>query len=397
MLLRIVSLALFVLLLPVRLVAATGPYASPVLNDFFLDLNQRRAAHRVAPLQAITAAQAVELEKVLVQLRGQPANSSSVETEIHRLFPNAGRLAWLTRGYPSEPKGSELAALLQPAKGPTSSVDWFGTDFTHAALALAPQATGAGWTVFALLFENVPDYETVLLRSGQRTFFFTCPQCQKRFAGTLTGEYSQSIHCPDDGLKIAEFGRDSSSHLDHVCSFIEPFKPEDLRARTPPPGLAELCGDIWLRCLGSLSYRRHGNPDYWFRGPETWKAHVGDCKDGSVLLAAWLRAEGIPARVALGYLAEKPLAAPQLSAGMKYPGRRDADGHAWVVLPADGDDYILESTNHHWNRRVPPLARLENRYWPESQVTPNTLLVRRQTDWTSDYGNPSLWTKIPKR
>jgi transglutaminase-like putative cysteine protease len=60
---------------------------------------------------------------------------------------------------------------------------------------------------------------------------------------------------------------------------------------------------------------------------ETLKAGFGDCGEHAVLLAALLRAAGIPARVILGLL--------------YYPPKKAFVGHAWVMACNDGGQWIF--------------------------------------------------------
>ena len=131
--LRFATYALFAFLFSATMLAAVGPFTAPALNEFLLDLNQKRAVRRLAPLQAPTPAQAVALEQLLGRLQAQQGNPQVTDAELHALFPNAGHWAWLVRSFSSAPKTSDLTALLSPTKSTAAGVDWFNADFTHAA------------------------------------------------------------------------------------------------------------------------------------------------------------------------------------------------------------------------------------------------------------------------
>lgn len=83
--------------------------------------------------------------------------------------------------------------------------------------------------------------------------------------------------------------------------------------------------------------------DIWQTSPETYVKMTGDCEDHAILLADWMISLGYDARVVTGTLG--------------------GDGHAWVVLYKDGNEYLLEATSKASNRRF-PLVSLHPEYAP---------------------------------
>ena len=64
-----------------------------------------------------------------------------------------------------------------------------------------------------------------------------------------------------------------------------------------------------------------GRSEVWQSSQQAFYSAVGDCEDHAILLADWLIGLGYDARVAVG----------------DYDGA----GHAWVVLFAEGQEFLL--------------------------------------------------------
>lgn len=91
----------------------------------------------------------------------------------------------------------------------------------------------------------------------------------------------------------------------------------------------------------------NGYVEIWQNSIEAYENTRGDCEDHSMILCDWLNALGYEARVVCGYYKQT--------------------GHAWVVLYADGKEFILEATQKRnlKNNGHYPLASLLPEYRPE--------------------------------
>ncbi len=107
--------------------------------------------------------------------------------------------------------------------------------------------------------------------------------------------------------------------------------------------------------------------DVWQTSKQSFRNLRGDCEDQAILLADWLQSSGFDARVVLG----------------KF-GR---EGHAWVVLFKNGQEFLLDSTNKH-SRRVYPLAKYFPKYQPLYMFNHNTFWTNVLTASTTRYSGP---------
>jgi hypothetical protein len=106
---------------------------------------------------------------------------------------------------------------------------------------------------------------------------------------------------------------------------------------------------VWLPLVYISNRLKYQHDSIQFKGKEDlWQTSVqayhnlrGDCEDHAILLADWLIELGYDARVAVGTLGK--------------------EGHAWVVLFKDGNEYIIEATSKN-SDRIYPLAKYKSEY-----------------------------------
>jgi len=126
--------------------------------------------------------------------------------------------------------------------------------------------------------------------------------------------------------------------------------------------------------LDSVQY---GDKEVWQNSAQAYANLRGDCEDHAILLADWLIAEGIEARVVIG----------------TYNG----SGHAWVVSFVDGNTFLLEATKKRvgksWNHY--PLASLASGYQPEFMFDREFFWVNNGNTQTSNYSGQQ-WVKTAK-
>ena len=119
----------------------------------------------------------------------------------------------------------------------------------------------------------------------------------------------------------------------------------------------------------------HGRQEVWLTSAQTWKARKGDCEDHAILLADWLISMGVDARVVIG--------------------RHGDEGHAWVVVFSDGNEYIIEATHKSklnlWSSY--PLASMLPDYHPEYTFNDKYLWKNNGSPLTVKYSGDK-WQKI---
>lgn len=110
-----------------------------------------------------------------------------------------------------------------------------------------------------------------------------------------------------------------------------------------------------------------GREEVWLTTLQAWSRAKGDCEDHAILLADWLIEMGLDARVVLG--------------------KHRREGHAWVVVFKDGQEYLLEATLKRKIRRwsVYPLAKSMPEYYPEIMFNRQTLWVNTGSVLTVNY------------
>lgn len=113
-----------------------------------------------------------------------------------------------------------------------------------------------------------------------------------------------------------------------------------------------------------------GREEVWLTTLQAWSRAKGDCEDHAILLADWLIEMGMDARVVLG--------------------KHRREGHAWVVVFKDGQEYLLEATHKKKSVRwsAYPLARLLPDYHPEMMFNRQTLWVNTGSALSVIYAGP---------
>jgi len=110
-----------------------------------------------------------------------------------------------------------------------------------------------------------------------------------------------------------------------------------------------------------------GRGEIWQTSREAFYYPTGDCEDHAIALADWLIGLGHDARVVIG--------------------RLKGEGHAWVVLHAGDQTYLLEATNKRPAQAL-PLASRHPEYQPEAMFNRETYWVNAGPVLTTDYRSP---------
>lgn len=124
--------------------------------------------------------------------------------------------------------------------------------------------------------------------------------------------------------------------------------------------------------LDSVHY--FGRQDVWQSSRQAYLYSRGDCEDHALILADWLIAMGEDARVVVGSW--------------------NGEGHAWVTLFKDGQEYLLEATKKSGlGRNKPyPLAKLHTGYVPEYMFNDRYFWVNTGTKYTPRFAEIA-WEK----
>lgn len=117
-----------------------------------------------------------------------------------------------------------------------------------------------------------------------------------------------------------------------------------------------------------------GREEVWQSSRQAFAYPNGDCEDHALLLADWLMAMGLDARVVVG----------------DY----DGGGHAWVVLFSEGKEFLLEATKKHGMKRLRayPLAVSHTSYHPEYMFNREGFWENTGSKYTVNYSSAS-WVK----
>ena len=151
-------------------------------------------------------------------------------------------------------------------------------------------------------------------------------------------------------------------------SFLVGYKPFDTITVWEPLAI------LALRKGYILDHELYGPQmaEIWQNSRQAYAYTRGDCEDHALILADWLIAMGLKARVVLG----------------KYKN----GGHAWVVLFKDGKEYILEATTKRRPRSINDfqIAALATDYRPVYQFDRDHFWVNTGSEYTTRY-NDKKW------
>ena len=148
-----------------------------------------------------------------------------------------------------------------------------------------------------------------------------------------------------------------------VNSYLVGYKPFDTNSVWEP--LATLS----LRKAYVLDHKLYGPnlAEVWQNSRQGFLYSRGDCEDHAIILADWLIAMGHRARVVLG--------------------KHRNQGHAWVVLFKDGQEYVLEATTKRRPKSIRDfkLAALATDYRPMYQFDRDSFWVNTGSVFTNRY------------
>jgi len=174
-------------------------------------------------------------------------------------------------------------------------------------------------------------------------------------AGTLLWDLGQDLP-----VTATASGVDRQHHF--VNAYLEGFQP----FRTE---------QLWVplyTIAHKLVYQRDhlqysGLQDVWQSSRQAFYNTRGDCEDHALILADWLISMGYDARVVLG-------------TAMR-------EGHAWVVVFHEGQEFLLEATSKRkkmdWS--LYPLAGLQTDYQPKYMFNRRFFWTNQGSEFTTRY------------
>jgi hypothetical protein len=186
--------------------------------------------------------------------------------------------------------------------------------------------------------------------------------------------------CPSCRRVGAVLARGTSGAPRPVTHFLTGLRPSASIIDPNDPVAGMLA--IWKLAVSRCEYVHDGpedkpGTDVWQTPPETLRRRSGDCEDSALLVTDLFLSAGFRTRMAMG--------------------RADGGGHAWSVVHADGNDFIIESTNRHPDGENLPVVQRDSPYAPEILFDRDAIYVRSSpgAPFDGDYWSPQKWLRIP--
>jgi len=353
-----------------------GPVAPPDPAEFqelaLSAANERRGKVGIKPL-----AQEAKLQDLLrefvdsgrldaLQLNGVFAYVQREDPQLHEVSANliyAGRQ-------------DQLEAQLE------TWAELGGGQFSHFATYVFPAPEpNRGIGCLALVAQRLPDLALPLNPSArdQSTYFSHCRIC-KHGHGVNFGKAKSStliVSCPNCEKAYDLIAADTHGMWRRANTYFTGMDSPVVRGwMTDMQRVMAVWQDVVTKCRYQLDAERILGGDSWEKPEDTYNSGIGDCEDTSLLLADMLMSQGFQAKVALG--------------------RHNGEGHAWVVVQVEGEDYLLETT---WNDvgdldQPPLLEEVGIDYEPQYLIDRDSIYFRRHYGWTGDYWTDRNWTQV---
>ncbi|MEM1443402.1 MAG: transglutaminase-like domain-containing protein [Verrucomicrobiota bacterium] len=239
----------------------------------------------------------------------------------------------------------------------------------------------------AVMARRIPAFNLKDANERGGRFFNQCPHCGEVHALEVERESRTLIlSCPYCELPFDVLAADTSGTIRRAPDFFDGFKlPEN-------PSLAARRSDeeriiaLWQQITDQCDYQldqdhsESQEREVWKHSTQTWNEKAGDCEDTSILLADALMSAGFDARVAIGW-------------------NGNIGQHAWVVVRAGNNQYVLESTLQDTitMESLLPSSEASAFYQPEQLFDRENLYFTESEpeDFRQDYFSPSLWKKLP--
>lgn len=239
--------------------------------------------------------------------------------------------------------------------------------------------------VLGVMSRRIPAFSLAKVNSEGGRFHNTCPHCDEVHALEIEKESRTLIlSCPYCELPFDVLAADTAGRIRRATEFFEGFVLEENPAeRKHATDMQRIIG-IWRRvadrCEYQLDQEHSHTREVWKTPAETWAEKAGDCEDTSILIADALISAGFEARVAIGW-------------------NGNIGQHAWVVVKADGKQYILESTlqDKISEESLTPVADASSFYQPEQLFDRGNLYFTKASpeQFRQDYFSITYWKPVP--
>lgn len=245
-------------------------------------------------------------------------------------------------------------------------------------------ADGGKLGVLGVMARRIPEFSLAAANSGGGKFHNRCPHCGEVHALEIELEARTLIvSCPYCDKPFDIFANDTAGRIRRACEFFDEFSLPTFPAvgsASETETVVSIWAEIANRCEYELDNEISADREVWKSSRETWADRAGDCEDTAILLADALISAGIDARVAIGW-------------------NGNIGQHAWVVVRADGEQFLLESTLQEeiTAENLAPLAEAADFYHPE-QLFDRTRLYYADTTTTgfgADCFSPEKWQGLP--
>ena len=224
------------------------------------------------------------------------------------------------------------------------------------------------------ILESLQGFDSSLNQKQIQSGYVNVRGSAMRFSDDELNRYMQQVPLEQkylfytwhwDGIREATasaIGLDSNSYF--ANSYLIGFKPFDTDSVWKP------LYTLALRKKYEFDHILHnGLQEVWQNSRQAYFHTRGDCEDHAIILADWLIELGYTARVALG--------------------EWNNQGHAWVVLFHNGQEYVLESTSKHKPNKLSDFIYADSAidYHPTYQFDRSGFWVNSGSKYTTSYGD----------
>jgi hypothetical protein len=315
-------------------------------------INEIRRVANVAPLRWDGVA-----VPVLKSVARAPADPPLTPTQIYARISEAR--GYSAPGFYRSWRAATAADAVQQALWAPN----IRGSYTHVALVAETLPSGEGVAALYLSTQPLPDGAAGLAKGSS----YHCPSCHREWRTEVDERPHEG--CPQCELLEEGYLDDTGGHYHWATFFARPYVP----MAVDNPFLAWKWTNEAIRYDDEKRVKRIAG---WQTPAETVKRKTGVCRDTAVLLAAWLRAMRVDARVVSGFSGE--------------------DAHAWVIM-TDGDKrYLLETAmDGPMNRRFPPRLELETDYRPgRLMFDDRRVWLNRGRQRVRDYLSAAIWAEV---
>ncbi len=246
---------------------------------------------------------------------------------------------------------------------------------------------GTGLGALAVMSRRLPEFSLRAANERGGRFHNRCPHCSATHALELDRDSRTLIlSCPHCDLPFDVLAVGTGGEMRRAPEFFEGFTLPPGEEAAPGATAAERILALWRRVAAHCEYELDqdrspgGDHEVWKTSSETWEEAAGDCEDTAILLADLLIGAGFEARVAIGW-------------------NGNIGQHAWVVVCAEGRQYLIETTmqKEPEPEDLAEVSALSAFYQPEQLFDRERIYytTARPDRFGRDYFSEALWKAVP--